>query len=266
MTNYLEIKALKQKILNFKGKPKNDRKKDDEHLSGYNYLCNEILEFEYKIRGLTLPSESELIKNQDYKGALKGLKYNGIFRCLFKIDFKNFYPSIVREYDLQPSWDKYNIFKLLVSRLIQISDMDLSPDERKKIKLFMVHFCYGFLAYRLSPFCDREFAGTVVRKGKKIMRMAIDRVRKIQPATKVILIDTDGFIVNIEKKNFDTTYIEEAKRITNGLNKFLKYKHIKLKFEGFYTEGRFYNVHDYYLYNEFSREYIRKPNTRPINI
>ena len=250
MNENLSIQALKKKIL--------------KHRGGNYYLSNEILQFEYKIRKLPLPNKDELVQDFDYRGALKKNYYKGIYRCLFKVDFKNYYPSIIKEFDLKPSWDKYGIFSLLVDRLVKISNMNLNADERRKIKQFMVYFCYGFIAYRSSPFCDREYAGTVARKGRKILQRATYLLKKIQPSARIILANTDGFISNIKNKNFNSTYIDEAKRITNELNKLLGYKFIRLKFEGFYTEGRFYDVDTYYLYNEYTDEYVRKPNTRPL--
>ena len=128
----------------------------------------------------------------------------------------------------------------------------------------MVYFCYGFIGYKRGAFCDRQFAKTVAMKGRRIIKKAIELVNTIQPAAGIVLVDTDGFIVNIERKNFNSSFIQEAKRITEELNKLLGFKYIKLKFEGFFTEGNFYNLQTYDLYNKYSGQHIRIPNTRPI--
>ena len=262
MSEELEIKALKTKILKYKLIILKDN--GECIIRKYYSLCKRILEFEYQRRDLSLPPDDTLIREPDeYEGGIKTLNYRGDFKCLFRADFKNFYPSIIKEFDMQPSWDKYNIYKLLVDRLINISNQDLNPDETSKIKHFMAYFCYGFIGYMQSPFCDRYFASKVAEKGRLILLKTLEQVKKIQPKSRIIMADTDGFVANLSGGNFGMSYVQEAKRIVEELNNFLNFNYIKLKFKGFYTEGIFNNISDYNLYNQYTKEYVRKPFTQP---
>ena len=136
--------------------------------------------------------------------------YTDIFRTgvlgpIVYADVESLYPSIMLNYDVQPSGDEIDLFPTLLGRLTDLrletkEDMRNAEDEEIRSELdarqssykVLINSFYGLLGFSLSAFNDFEEADRVARTGQEILRRLIDEIR--ERGGTVIEVDTDGVL------------------------------------------------------------------------
>jgi len=136
--------------------------------------------------------------------------YTDIFRTgvmgpVVYADVESLYPSIMLNYDVQPSGDEIDLFPTLLGRLTDLrletkEDMRSAEDEEVRSELdarqssykVLINSFYGVLGFSLSVFNDFEEADRVARTGQEILRELIDEIRN--RGGTVIEVDTDGVL------------------------------------------------------------------------
>ena len=136
--------------------------------------------------------------------------YTDIFRTgvmgpIVYADVESLYPSIMLNYDVQPSGDEIDLFPQLLERLTDLrletkQDMKDAEDEEVRSELdarqssykVLINSFYGVLGFSLSVFNDFEEADRVARTGQKILRRLIDEIR--DRGGTVVEVDTDGVL------------------------------------------------------------------------
>jgi DNA polymerase elongation subunit (family B) len=136
--------------------------------------------------------------------------YTDIFRTgvmgpIVYADVESLYPSIMLNYDVQPSGDEIDLFPTLLERLTDLrletkEDMRNAEDEEIRSELdarqssykVLINSFYGLLGFSLSAFNDFEEADRVARTGQEILRQLIDEIR--ERGGTVIEVDTDGVL------------------------------------------------------------------------
>ncbi len=136
--------------------------------------------------------------------------YTDIFRTgvmgpIVYADVESLYPSIMLNYDVQPSGDEIDLFPQLLERLTDLrlqtkQDMKAAEDEEVRSELdarqssykVLINSFYGVLGFSLSAFNDFEEADRVARTGQQILRELIDEIR--DRGGTVIEVDTDGVL------------------------------------------------------------------------
>jgi DNA polymerase elongation subunit (family B) len=136
--------------------------------------------------------------------------YTDIFRTgvmgpVVYADVESLYPSIMLNYDVQPSGDEIDLFPQLLERLTDLrletkEDMRNAEDEEVRSELdarqssykVLINSFYGVLGFSLSAFNDFAEADRVARTGQEILRQLIDEIR--ERGGTVIEVDTDGVL------------------------------------------------------------------------
>ncbi|MCS3676372.1 DNA polymerase elongation subunit (family B) [Salinibacter ruber] len=138
-------------------------------------------------------------------GGYTDIFITGVLGPIVYADVESLYPSIMLNYDVQPSGDTLDLFPQLLERLTDLrletkEDMRNAEDEEVRSELdarqssykVLINSFYGLLGFGLSAFNDFEEADRVARTGQQILRQLIDEIRA--RGGTVIEVDTDGVL------------------------------------------------------------------------
>ncbi|MFB6280030.1 MAG: DNA polymerase domain-containing protein, partial [Salinibacter sp.] len=138
-------------------------------------------------------------------GGYTDIFITGVMGPIVYADVESLYPSIMLNYDVQPSGDTLDLFPQLLERLTDLrletkQDMKDAEDEEIRSELdarqssykVLINSFYGMLGFSLSAFNDFEEADRVARTGQKILRQLIDEIQ--ERGGTVIEVDTDGVL------------------------------------------------------------------------
>ena len=138
-------------------------------------------------------------------GGYTDIFITGVLGPIVYADVESLYPSIMLNYDVQPSGDELDLFPQLLERLTDLrletkQDMKDAEDEEIRSELdarqssykVLINSFYGLLGFSLSAFNDFEEADRVARTGQEILRRLIDEIR--ERGGTVIEVDTDGVL------------------------------------------------------------------------
>ena len=138
-------------------------------------------------------------------GGYTDIFITGVLGPIVYADVESLYPSIMLNYDVQPSGDEIDLFPQLLERLTDLrletkQDMRDAEDEEIRSELdarqssykVLINSFYGLLGFGLSAFNDFEEADRVARTGQQILRQLIDEIRA--RGGTVIEVDTDGVL------------------------------------------------------------------------
>ena len=138
-------------------------------------------------------------------GGYTDIFMTGVFGPVVYADVESLYPSIMLNYDIQPSGDDLEIFPMLLDRLTDLrletkQQMREADDEERRSELdarqssykVLINSFYGNLGFSLAIFNDFAEADRVARIGQKILRQLIDAIR--DRGGTVIEVDTDGVL------------------------------------------------------------------------
>ena len=138
-------------------------------------------------------------------GGYTDIFITGVLGPIVYADVESLYPSIMLNYDVQPSGDTLDLFPTLLERLTDLrldtkQDMREAEDEEVRSELdarqssykVLINSFYGLLGFSLSVFNDFAEADRVARTGQEILRDLIDEIRT--RGGTVIEVDTDGVL------------------------------------------------------------------------
>ena len=138
-------------------------------------------------------------------GGYTDIFITGVLGPIVYADVESLYPSIMLNYDVQPSGDEIDLFPQLLERLTDLrletkQDMKDAEDEEIRSELdarqssykILINSFYGVLGFSLSVFNDFEEADRVARTGQQILRELIEEIQA--RGGTVIEVDTDGVL------------------------------------------------------------------------
>jgi DNA polymerase elongation subunit (family B) len=138
-------------------------------------------------------------------GGYTDIFITGVMGPIVYADVESLYPSIMLNYDVQPSGDEIDLFPQLLERLTDLrletkQDMKDAEDEEIRSELdarqssykVLINSFYGVLGFSLSVFNDFEEADRVARTGQQILRELIEEIQA--RGGTVIEVDTDGVL------------------------------------------------------------------------
>jgi len=138
-------------------------------------------------------------------GGYTDIFVTGVMGPIVYADVESLYPSIMLNYDVQPSGDAIDLFPQLLERLTDLrletkQDMNDAEDEEIRSELdarqssykVLINSFYGLLGFSLSVFNDFEEADRVARTGQEILRQLIGEIQN--RGGTVIEVDTDGVL------------------------------------------------------------------------
>jgi DNA polymerase elongation subunit (family B) len=192
------------------------------HLSGSTFYLTQMLPMTYGSsarRGPAAKIESLFVREylrrrhalprsewgSQSMGGYTDIFVTGVMGPIVYADVESLYPSIMLNYDVQPSGDEIDLFPQLLERLTDLrletkQDMKDAEDEEIRSELdarqssykVLINSFYGVLGFSLSVFNDFEEADRVARTGQEILRELIDEIRN--RGGTVIEVDTDGVL------------------------------------------------------------------------
>lgn len=187
-------------------------------------------------------------------GGYTDIFITGVLEPIVYADVESLYPSIMLNYDVQPSGDALDLFPQLLDRLTDLrletkQEMNEADDEEVRSELdarqssykVLINSFYGVLGFTLSAFNDFEEADRVARTGQEILRDLIDEIRA-QGGT-VVEVDTDGVLfvppedIRGEREEIDFT-VGLTKAMPDG---------IRVGFDGRYRKMLSYKKKNYAL-------------------
>jgi len=241
------------------------------HLSGSTFYLAQMLPMTYGSsarRGPAAKIESLFVREYLRKrhalprsewGSQSMGGYTDIFRTgvmgpIVYADVESLYPSIMLNYDVQPSGDELNLFPQLLKRLTDLrletkQDMKDADDEEVRSELdarqssykVLINSFYGVLGFSLSAFNDFEEADRVARTGQEILRKLIDEIRA--RGGTVVEVDTDGVLfVPPAGVRGETEEIEFTVGLTEAMP-----EGIRVGFDGRYEKMLSYKKKNYAL-------------------
>ncbi|MCS4199318.1 DNA polymerase domain-containing protein [Salinibacter ruber] len=187
-------------------------------------------------------------------GGYTDIFITGVLGPIVYADVESLYPSIMLNYDVQPSGDTLDLFPQLLERLTDLrletkEDMKEAEDEEVRSELdarqssykVLINSFYGLLGFGLSAFNDFEEADRVARTGQKILRQLIDEIRA--RGGTVIEVDTDGVLfVPPEDVRGEQAEIDYTVSLTEAMP-----EGIRVGFDGRYKKMLSYKKKNYAL-------------------
>jgi len=192
------------------------------HLSGSTFYLTQMLPMTYGSsarRGPAAKIESLFVREylrrrhalprsewgSQSMGGYTDIFVTGVMDPIVYADVESLYPSIMLNYDVQPSGDEIDLFPQLLERLTDLrletkQDMRDAEDEEVRSELdarqssykVLINSFYGLLGFSLSVFNDFQEADRVARVGQKILRQLIGEIQN--RGGTVIEVDTDGVL------------------------------------------------------------------------
>ncbi len=187
-------------------------------------------------------------------GGYTDIFITGVLGPIVYADVESLYPSIMLNYDVQPSGDTLDLFPQLLERLTDLrletkEDMKEAEEEEVRSELdarqssykVLINSFYGLLGFGLSAFNDFEEADRVARTGQKILRQLIDEIRA--RGGTVIEVDTDGVLfVPPEDVRGEQAEIDYTVSLTEAMP-----EGIRVGFDGRYKKMLSYKKKNYAL-------------------
>ncbi|PSQ96357.1 MAG: DNA polymerase [Bacteroidetes bacterium SW_9_63_38] len=187
-------------------------------------------------------------------GGYTDIFITGVMGPIVYADVESLYPSIMLNYDVQPSGDTLDLFPTLLERLTDLrlntkQDMKDAEDEEVRSELdarqssykVLINSFYGLLGFSLSVFNDFAEADRVARTGQEILRDLIDEIRN--RGGTVIEVDTDGVLFVPPD---DVRGEEDEVDFTVGLTEAMP-EGIRVGFDGRYQKMLSYKKKNYAL-------------------
>ncbi|WP_103026937.1 DNA polymerase domain-containing protein [Salinibacter altiplanensis] len=212
----------REKLLDYALDDVTETKRLAGHLSGSTFYLAQMLPMTYGSsarRGPATKIESLFVREylrrrhalprsewgSQSMGGYTDIFLSGVMGPIVYADVESLYPSIMLNYNVQPSGDTLDLFPQLLERLTDLrletkEDMRNAEDEEVRSELdarqssykVLINSFYGMLGFSLSAFNDFAEADRVARTGQQILRDLIDEIRG--RGGTVIEVDTDGVL------------------------------------------------------------------------
>jgi DNA polymerase, archaea type len=153
----------------------------------------------YLAQGHSIPEPSP---PSEVAGGHTEMRLCGVARKVLHCDVTSLYPSLMIEGRHQPANDSLGVFLRLLEDLrsfrvqAKAAVRELEGAERRNLEALqqtfkiLINSFYGYLGFSLGHFNDFVQANTVTRRGRDLIRRAIDALE--ERGAKVIEVDTDG--------------------------------------------------------------------------
>ncbi|MGH8013847.1 MAG: DNA polymerase domain-containing protein [Candidatus Binataceae bacterium] len=187
----------------------------------------------------------------------------GVARNVLHCDVTSLYPSLMLEGGHAPANDRLGVFLRMLADLrsfrVQAKSAvrELSGNERRNLEALqqtfkiLINSFYGYLGFSLGHFNDFAQANTVTRRGRDLIRHAIEELEG--HGAHVIEVDTDGiyFVAPfaLDDESAANRLIEEISRAMPG--------GIRLEIDGRYPAMFSYKMKNYVLMDERGELTIR---------
>ncbi len=138
-----------------------------------------------------------------FEGGYTDIFLEGLIKNVAHCDVASLYPSIMLSYGLKPKADSLGVFLPLLKTLkefrIEAKEKAAKAHERHERDYYqslqqtfkvLINSFYGYLGTEIHNFSDPEAASEVTRRGREIIRLMVEWLKK-EGATPVE-IDTDG--------------------------------------------------------------------------
>ena len=242
-----------------------------QHLSGSTFYLTQMLPMTYGAsarRGPAAKIESLYVREylrqrhsipqsewgSQSMGGYTDIFVTGVVGPIVYADVESLYPSIMLNYDIQPSGDALNLFPTLLEQLTDLrlrtkQQMREAEDPETKSELdarqssykILINSFYGNLGFGLAAFNDFAEADRVARIGQDILRQLIAEIR--DRGGEVIEVDTDGVLfVPPEDVRGEQAEIDFTRALTEAMP-----EGIRVGFDGRFKQMLSYKKKNYAL-------------------
>jgi DNA polymerase, archaea type len=135
-------------------------------------------------------------------GGYTEMRRSGVARGVLHCDVTSLYPSLMLQYHQAPSTDRLGVFLKLLGDLrsfrvqAKMVARELEGVERRNMEALqqtfkiLINSFYGYLGFGLGHFNDFAAANEVTRRGRELIRRAIEELEA--RGAQVVEVDTDG--------------------------------------------------------------------------
>ena len=153
----------------------------------------------YLAAGHSIPAPSA---PTEVAGGYTEVRRCGVARNVLHCDVTSLYPSLMIEGPHQPATDRLGVFLRLLEDLrsfrvqAKAAVRELVGAERRNLEALqqtfkiLINSFYGYLGFSLGHFNDFEAANVVTRRGRELIKRAVEELEA--RAAEVIEVDTDG--------------------------------------------------------------------------
>jgi DNA polymerase, archaea type len=196
-------------------------------------------------------------------GGYTEMRRSGVARGVLHCDVTSLYPSLMLQYHQAPSADRLGVFLKLLGDLrsfrVQAKALarELEGVERRNLEALqqtfkiLINSFYGYLGFGLGHFNDFAVANEVTRRGRELIRRAVEELERL--GALVVEVDTDGiyFVPPVEvtdEAGADALIDQLAAVLPEG---------IRLEIDGRYPAMFSYKMKNYVLLDEAGEMTIR---------
>jgi DNA polymerase I len=187
----------------------------------------------------------------------------GVAHNVLHCDVTSLYPSLMLEGGHAPANDKLGVFLRMLSDLrsfrvqAKAALRELSGGERRNLEALqqtfkiLINSFYGYLGFSLGHFNDFSQANTVTRRGRELIRQAVEELER--RGAQVVEVDTDGiYFVAPFALNDEAAANQLIEEISAAMP-----AGIKLEIDGRYPAMFSYKMKNYVLMDEQGEMTIR---------
>lgn len=137
-------------------------------------------------------------------GGVHGAIPKFIYECqpdelMIMADVTSLYPSLMLQYDLQSrAISDKSIYRKIYDTNIE---MKKNKDPKRPIYKLICNTTYGCMGDKFNPLYDQKMRNLVCVFGQVLI---LDLIEKLEPYCKLIQSNTDGILILIKRKDFDT--------------------------------------------------------------
>ncbi|HEY2485526.1 MAG TPA: DNA polymerase domain-containing protein [Candidatus Binataceae bacterium] len=196
-------------------------------------------------------------------GGYTEMRRCGVARGVLHCDVTSLYPSLMLQYHQAPSADRLGVFLKLLGDLrsfrVQAKALarELDGVERRNLEALqqtfkiLINSFYGYLGFGLGHFNDFAVANEVTRRGRELIRGAVEELERL--GAQVVEVDTDGiyFVPPVgvtDEAGADALIDQLAVLLPEG---------IRLEIDGRYPAMFSYKMKNYVLLDEAGEMTIR---------
>jgi DNA polymerase elongation subunit (family B) len=196
-------------------------------------------------------------------GGYTEMRRCGVARGVLHCDVTSLYPSLMLQYHQAPSADRLGVFLKLLGDLrsfrVQAKALarELEGVERRNLEALqqtfkiLINSFYGYLGFGLGHFNDFAVANEVTRRGRELIRGAVEELERL--GAQVVEVDTDGIYF---VPPADVTDEGGAEALIDKLAAVLP-EGIRLEIDGRYPAMFSYKMKNYVLLEETGEMTIR---------
>jgi len=214
----------------------------------------------YLCAGHSIPAPRSV---EPVAGGYTEMRRSGVAHGVLHCDVTSLYPSLMLKYRHAPAADRLGVFLKLLEDLrtfrvkAKARARDLEGLERRNLEALqqtfkiLINSFYGYLGFALGHFNDFTEANAVTRRGRELIRTAVEELEA--RGAQVIEVDTDGIYFVppdgcVNEEQAEALLEQIAGALPDG---------IKLEIDGRYAAMLSYKMKNYVLLDESGEMTIR---------